>query len=92
MPDVRFIWLGFSINKWIIPCKIRHRGKDHPSNVESSGYFKERSSMGHDGSEFSFPSHEEAEGIVVLEALAVIKAHGLMGYSSYTWLDRRDVF
>ena len=46
MPDVRFIWLG-SINKWIIPRKIRRLvEKDHPSNVEFPGYFKERSSKG----------------------------------------------
>ena len=47
MPDVRFIWLG-SINKWIIPRKIRRIvEKDHPSNVEFPGYFQgEQSSKG----------------------------------------------
>ena len=40
MPDVRFIWLG-SINKWIIPRKIRNLVLfNHPKNVEFPGYFK----------------------------------------------------
>ena len=72
MPDVRFIWLG-SINKWIIPRKIRrHVEKDPPSNVEFPGYFKgavfQGAMTGADA--FFFPSYEETEGIVVLEALA----------------------
>ena len=76
MPDVRFIWLG-SINKWIIPRKIRRIvEKDHPSNVEFPGYFKgavfQGAMTGSDA--FFFPSYEETE------------------YSSIQWLDRRDVF
>ncbi|GGE35544.1 glycosyltransferase [Streptococcus himalayensis] len=72
MPDVRFIWLG-SINKLIIPRKIRDLVLfDHPENVEFPGYFKgavfEGAMSGSDA--FFFPSYEETEGIVVLEALA----------------------
>ena len=72
MPDVRFIWLG-SINKWLIPASIRRLvEKDHPSNVEFPGYFKGAVFQGAmSGSDaFFFPSYEETEGIVVLEALA----------------------
>ena len=92
MPDVRFIWLG-SINKWIIPRKIRRIvEKDHPSNVEFPGYFKGGLPRGHDGFRcFLLPSYEETEGIVVLEALPGSSAYGLAGYSSIQWLDRRDV-
>ena len=72
MPDVRFIWLG-SINLWLIPRKIRRLVLfDHPDNVEFPGYFKgavfQGAMSGADA--FFFPSYEETEGIVVLEALA----------------------
>ena len=72
MPKVRFIWLG-SINKWLIPSSIRRLvEKDHPANVEFPGYFKGAVFQGAmSGSDaFFFPSYEETEGIVVLEALA----------------------
>ena len=72
LPHVRFIWLG-SVNKWIIPRKIRKIvEKDHPSNVLFPGYFKGAVFQGamSGSSLFFFPSYEETEGIVVLEALA----------------------
>lgn len=72
MPHVRFIWLG-SINKWLIPRTIRKIVEGaHPKNVSFPGYFKgavfQGAMSGADA--FFFPSYEETEGIVVLEALA----------------------
>lgn len=72
MPHVRFIWLG-SVNKWIIPSYIRKIVEgNHPANVSFPGYFKgavfQGAMSGADA--FFFPSYEETEGIVVLEALA----------------------
>lgn len=72
MPHVRFIWLG-SINKWLIPSYIRRIvNGDHPANVSFPGYFKgavfQGAMSGADA--FFFPSYEETEGIVVLEAFA----------------------
>ncbi len=72
MPHVRFIWLG-SINKWLIPSYIRKIVEGaHPANVSFPGYFKgavfQGAMSGADA--FFFPSYEETEGIVVLEALA----------------------
>ena len=90
MPDVRFIWLG-SINKWIIPRKIRRIvEKDHPSNVEFPGYFKgavfQGAMTGSDA--FFFPSYEETEGIVVLEALASHQHTVLRDIPVYNgWID-----
>lgn len=72
MPDVRFIWFG-ETNKWMIPSEVRQivNGK-HPENVIFPGYIKgdvyEGAMTGADA--FFFPSREETEGIVVLEALA----------------------
>lgn len=72
MPHVRFIWLG-SINKWMIPSYIRKIIEGaHPPNVEFPGYFKGSVFQGAmSGADvFFFPSYEETEGIVVLEAFA----------------------
>ena len=78
MPDVRFIWLG-SINKWIIPGKM-----------EFPGYFKgavfQGAMTGSDA--FFFPSYEETEGIVVLEALASHQHTVLRDIPVYNgWID-----
>lgn len=72
MPDIRFIWFG-ETNKWVIPRKVRKIvTKQHPSNVTFAGYIKgdvyEGAMSASDA--FFFPSREETEGIVILEALA----------------------
>ncbi len=72
MPHVRFIWFG-QINKLLIPQDIVDLvEKNHPANVSFPGYIKgpvfEGAMSGADA--FFFPSYEETEGIVVLEALA----------------------
>ncbi len=72
MPDVRFIWFGES-PLWQIPRKIRRLvTKNHPKNVTFAGYIKGAVFEGAMSASdcFFFPSHEETEGIVVLEALA----------------------
>ena len=94
MPDVRFIWLG-SINKWLIPASIRRLvEKDHPDNVEFPGYFKGAVFQGAmSGSDaFFFPSYEETEGIVVLEALASKQHTVLRDIPVYEgWIDDQSV-
>mgnify|MGYP002143748976 CR=1 FL=1 len=72
MPHVRFIWFG-ETNRWIIPADVNKIvSKNHPANVTFAGYIKgavfEGAMSGADA--FFFPSLEETEGIVVLEALA----------------------
>lgn len=93
MPSVRFIWFG-KINKFIIPRDIRRIiDKDHPDNVLFPGYFKgdifEGAMSGADA--FFFPSYEETEGIVVLEALASRQAVVLRDISVYEgWIDAKS--
>lgn len=90
MPHVRFIWFG-ETNKWVIPAKIRRIvTKHHPSNVTFAGYIKgdvfEGAMSGADA--FFFPSYEETEGIVVLEALASHQHTVLRDIPVYEgWLD-----
>ncbi|WP_159582834.1 glycosyltransferase family 4 protein [Streptococcus halichoeri] len=72
LPEVQFIWFG-ETNRWVIPRKVRRLvSSKHPKNVRFPGYIKgpvyEGAMTGADA--FFFPSREETEGIVVLEALA----------------------
>ncbi|SJZ41694.1 1,2-diacylglycerol-3-alpha-glucose alpha-1,2-glucosyltransferase [Pilibacter termitis] len=71
MPQYRFIWIGKQANIYT-PKHIKKMVKNSPSNVEFPGYIKgdilEGAFSGADC--FFFPSYEETEGIVVLEALA----------------------
>lgn len=72
LPNYRFIWFGYT-PLISVPKAIKDLVReDHPSNVEFAGYIKgdviEGAFSGADV--FFFPSLEETEGIVVLEALA----------------------
>lgn len=94
MPDVRFIWFG-ETNKYVIPAKVRRIvEKDHPANVTFAGYIKgdvfEGAMSGSDA--FFFPSREETEGIVVLEALASHQNVVLRDIPVYNgWIDKDSV-
>lgn len=71
-PEYRFIWFGHT-PMYSIPKNIRDIVKeDHPDNVEFPGYIKGDIIEGAYSAAdlFFFPSHEETEGIVILEALA----------------------
>lgn len=72
LPQYTFIWFGYT-PLYSIPKNIRQVvTKNHPDNVIFPGYVKgpviEGAYAGADA--FFFPSKEETEGIVVLEALA----------------------
>ncbi|MGT2666559.1 glycosyltransferase [Streptococcus rifensis] len=94
MPHVRFIWFG-QINKLLIPNDIAEIvEKNHPANVSFPGYIKgpvfEGAMSGADA--FFFPSYEETEGIVVLEALASYQHVLVRDIPVYRgWLDRTNV-
>ncbi|MGX6978596.1 glycosyltransferase [Vagococcus elongatus] len=71
-PEYRFIWFGH-VPLMSIPSHIRKIvTEDHPENVEFPGYIRGEIIEGaYSGSDlFFFPSYEETEGIVVLEAIA----------------------
>lgn len=72
LPEYKFIWFGYT-PLYTIPKHIRDVvNEDHPTNVLFPGYVKgpiiEGAFSGSNA--FFFPSKEETEGIVVLEALA----------------------
>ncbi|MDR2976113.1 MAG: glycosyltransferase family 4 protein [Streptococcaceae bacterium] len=92
MPNVRFIWFGYQ-NLWTIPGWVRRIvKKNHTANVEFPGYIKgdvfEGAMTAADA--FFFPSREETEGIVVLEALASHQKTIVRDIPVYDgWLDAR---
>ncbi len=72
LPQYTFIWFGFT-PMYSIPKDIRDIVKgDHPENLLFPGYIKGEIIEGAYSAAdlFFFPSYEETEGIVVLEALA----------------------
>ncbi|MFT8527377.1 MAG: glycosyltransferase [Oenococcus sp.] len=71
-PDYLFVWFGYTDLR-IIPRKIRNIIRnDHPENCLFAGYITGDVLQGaYSGADlFLYPSFEETEGIVVLEALA----------------------
>lgn len=71
LPEYKFIWFG-ETSKLIIPKEISDIVENPPENVIFPGYVKGPIIEGaySDADCFFFPSYEETEGIVVLEALA----------------------
>ncbi len=71
MPEVQFLWFGYT-NPKLIPVKVQKAMEAAPANVRFPGYVTpEELRYAYQGSDlFCFMSHEETEGIVVLEALA----------------------
>ena len=72
MPEYTFIWFGH-VPMYSIPSNIRKIVKEeHPDNVVFPGYIRGEIIEGaYSGADLViFPSYEETEGIVVLEALA----------------------
>ena len=70
-PEITFIWFGHT-NLAIVPGKVRHVIEHHPANLIFPGYITGDIIKGAFAAAdlFLYPSYEETEGIVVLEALA----------------------
>lgn len=71
MPEARFLWFGWT-DPHLIPQEIRQAMEQAPENVTFAGFVdRETLREAYCGADvFAFMSHEETEGIVVLEALA----------------------
>jgi len=71
MPEVQFLWFGYTSPK-LIPAKVQKAMEAAPANIRFPGYVTpEELRYAYQGSDlFCFMSHEETEGIVVLEALS----------------------
>ena len=71
MPDIKFIWFGY-LNKFLTTSYILKCIKHKPDNVILPGYIKGNVIKGalYYANCMFFPTNEETEGIVALEALA----------------------
>lgn len=71
MPEIQFFWFGYTDMK-LIPRKVQVAIQQAPQNLHFPGYVeREELRNAYCGCDlFCFMSHEETEGIVVLEALA----------------------
>ncbi|GKU25080.1 glycosyltransferase [Clostridium folliculivorans] len=72
MPDIKFIWFGYT-NLKLVPSYIQKAIAEAPKNVIFPGYISaDELRDAYSGSDlFLFLTHEETEGIVLLEALAM---------------------
>lgn len=71
-PDFRFFWFGARISS-LLPIRIKKLLKSPPANMVFPGFVPQETIMGAYSAcdAFLFPSYEENEGIVVLEALSM---------------------
>lgn len=72
-PDYKFIWFGASSIKKLLPKKMRKIIEQPPGNLIFPGFVDEEILLGAYSSSnlFFFPTYEENEGIVILEALSM---------------------
>jgi len=69
LPKYQFVWYGHRMNKLFMYDKEMDRAiKNAPENVQFSGYVEDIGGAFSSGDLFFFPSLEENEGIVLLEA------------------------
>ncbi|RRD94297.1 glycosyltransferase [Clostridiales bacterium COT073_COT-073] len=71
MPEAEFLWFGYT-NLKLIPQEIKAVVENPPKNLRFPGYIsaEEMRDAYCSADVFAFMTHEETEGIVVLEALA----------------------
>ena len=71
LPDVQFYWFGYT-QPALVPAPVRHAMEHAPGNLHFPGFVSQAALRdAYCGADlFCFCSHEETEGIVVLEALA----------------------
>jgi Glycosyltransferase len=91
MPDVTFIWFG-NLKKILTPLKILKAIKKRPKNVLMPGYVDIDVLRGafHRADAFMFLSHEENEGIAVLEAIASKLPVIVRDIPVFSWLEDRN--
>ena len=78
LPEYEFVWFG-KLEKALMSPEIKRELEDKPSNFHTPGYVNSDDlRMAYAGSDlYVFLTHEETEGIVLLEALAT-RAHILI--------------
>ena len=91
MPDYKFIWFG-KTPLWSVPHKIRKAVKTKLPNLIFAGYVQpDELKQAYVGSDFYiFPTFEETEGIVLLEALATGADVIVRDIPVFDWLRKNE--
>ena len=72
LPQYQFIWYGHRMNRLFMFDQTMDRAiRNSPENVQFTGYVEDIGAAFSSGDVFFFPSKEENEGIVLLEAAAM---------------------
>jgi 1,2-diacylglycerol-3-alpha-glucose alpha-1,2-glucosyltransferase len=72
LPQYQFIWYGHRMNRLFMFDQTMDRAiRNSPENVQFTGYVEDIGAAFSSGDIFFFPSKEENEGIVLLEAAAM---------------------
>jgi len=72
LPQYQFIWYGHRMNRlFMFDQRMDRAISNSPENVQFTGYVKDIGAAFSSGDLFFFPSKEENEGIVLLEAAAL---------------------
>ncbi|MFP4589977.1 MAG: glycosyltransferase family 4 protein [Halobacteriales archaeon] len=69
-PDLEFVWFGRYDTGPLASPEVRRWTRDPPANVTFTGWIDDKRGAFGAGDIFFFPTHEENQGIVVLEAMA----------------------
>ncbi|MCH5324963.1 MAG: glycosyltransferase [Eubacterium sp.] len=93
MPDYKFIWFG-KTPLFTVPHEIRKAVKTKLDNLCFAGYVQpdelKKAYAGCDA--YIFPTHEETEGIVLLEALASKAPAIIRDIPAFSWLKDNEVY
>lgn len=69
-PELEFVWFGSYDTGPLASRSVRRRVRNPPDNVTFTGWIEDKRGAFAAGDVFFFPTHEENQGIVVLEAMA----------------------
>ena len=89
MPDLDFVWFG-PIERQLKDRSTKRLVDDSPPNCTFTGYINDIRGAYAVGDIFFFPTHEENEGMTLLEAMATEKAIVVRDIETFEWLEHGE--
>ncbi|WP_312907963.1 glycosyltransferase family 4 protein [Natronosalvus caseinilyticus] len=86
LPDVDFVWFG-PVDRSLKGRETLRLVDEAPSNCTFTGYVEDIRGAFAAGDVFFFPTHEENEGIALLEAMAAGKPVVVRDIETFAWLE-----
>ncbi|MFC7215833.1 glycosyltransferase family 4 protein [Saliphagus sp. GCM10025334] len=86
LPDVDFVWFG-PVDRSLKGRETLRLVDEAPSNCTFTGYVEDIRGAFAAGDVFFFPTHEENEGIALLEAMAAGKPVVVRDIETFSWLE-----